>query len=92
MNTGSNKEISSKEEYVLNTNIEACKEIADSIRLENISGIIIIDFIDMKEEESKNKVIERLNNYLSEGRVYYKIYGFTNLGLLEMTRAKKGKV
>lgn len=91
VNTGSNKEISSKEEYVLNTNIEACKEIADSIRLENISGIIIIDFIDMKEEESKNKVIERLNNYLSEGRVYYKIYGFTNLGLLEMTRAKKGK-
>lgn len=91
VNSGSIKSNVNKEEYVLNTNIEACKEIADIIRLGNISGIIIIDFIDMKDEKSRQKVIKYLNEHLSKGNIQHKIYGFTKLGLLEMTRAKKGK-
>ena len=66
MNTG--KFVGSKnlEDTVLKTNLEAAQEIAHQIRLRDIGGIIIIDFIDMTQEESKNKVLEILKNALKK--------------------------
>lgn len=88
VNTG--KFVGSKnlEDTVLKTNLEAAQEIAHQIRLRDIGGIIIIDFIDMTQEESKNKVLEVLKNALKKDRTKTKVVGFTGLGLVEMTRKK----
>ena len=73
---------------MLKTNLEAAQEIAHQIRLRDIGGIIIIDFIDMTQEESKNKVLEVLKNALKKDRTKTNVVGFTGLGLVEMTRKK----
>ncbi|MCX7885594.1 MAG: ribonuclease E/G [Caloramator sp.] len=91
VNSGSIKTKDCKNQYFLNTNIEACEVISNVIRLSNISGIIIIDFIDMIDEQGRQIIIETLTQKLSNDKVKNKIYGFTQLGLLEMARAKKGK-
>lgn len=74
------------EDTVLKVNLEATKEIAKQIRLRDIGGIIIIDYIDMKESENKEKVIKEFNKYLKEDRSKTQILGFTKLNLLELTR------
>ncbi|MCK9217128.1 MAG: Rne/Rng family ribonuclease [Firmicutes bacterium] len=72
----------------LKTNIEAAREIAGQLRLRDIGGIIIIDFIDMEDEEHQNLVIEVMKNALKNDRSKSCIWGITHLGLLEMTRKK----
>lgn len=72
----------------LNANIEAAHEIARQLRLRDISGIIIIDFIDMESEESKRTVVEELEKALSKDRTKSNVKGMTQLGLVEMTRKK----
>lgn len=79
------------ENTVFNTNIEAATEIAKQLRLRNIGGIIIIDFIDMKEEKDKTEIINHLEKELKKDRIKTNILGLTQLGLLEMTRKKNGK-
>ncbi len=79
------------EDTVLKTNIEAAKEIAKQLRLRNIGGIIIIDFIDMKDSEDIKYVINCLENELKKDKVKTTILGMTRLGLLEMTRKKDRK-
>ncbi|WP_427338989.1 Rne/Rng family ribonuclease [Caloranaerobacter sp. DY30410] len=79
------------EDTVLKTNIEAAKEIAKQLRLRNIGGIIIIDFIDMKNSEDIKYVIDCLENELKKDKVKTTILGMTRLGLLEMTRKKDRK-
>jgi len=73
---------------VLNTNLEAAEEIARQIRLRDIGGIIVIDFIDMEEEEHRRQVLETLKNALKNDRTRTNVLGFTELGLVEMTRKK----
>ena len=75
---------------VLKLNVEATKEIAKQIRLRNLSGIIIIDFIDMARKKDEQKVIDALNEELTKDKVQTEIFGMTKLGLLEMTRKKVG--
>lgn len=91
VNTGKNIGRDNLQETVLNTNIEAAREIAKQLRLRNLSGIIIIDFIDMKEAEAKEKVIEVLDRELQNDRIKTNIIHFTDLGLVEMTRKRQGK-
>ena len=67
-------------------NLEAAEEIAYQLRLRNITGIIIIDFIDMGEEKNKQEIIEQLEESLKKDRTKSQILGFTKLNLLEMTR------
>ena len=67
-------------------NKEASKEIAKQLRLRDIGGIIIIDYIDMKSEEDRKIIIEELEEYLKQDRSKTQILGFTKLNLLEMTR------
>lgn len=73
-------------ETILKVNKEASKEIAKQLRLRDIGGIIIIDYIDMKSEEDRKIIIEELEEYLKQDRSKTQILGFTKLNLLEMTR------
>ncbi len=73
---------------VLQTNLEACEEIARQVRLRNISGIIIIDMIDMISREHHHAVLEALNKAFESDRVKTVVHGFTSLGLVEMTRRR----
>lgn len=76
------------EDTVLRTNIEAAYEIAKQIRLRDISGIIIIDFIDMNTPHNNNIILESLKNALKKDRTKTTVLGMTQLGLVEMTRKK----
>ncbi len=76
------------EDTIFRTNLEAAREIAHQIRLRNIGGIIIIDFIDMEEEEHRRQVLETLDNALKKDRYPSNIQGFTELGLVIMTRKR----
>ncbi|MGL4904177.1 MAG: ribonuclease E/G, partial [Cetobacterium sp.] len=91
VNTGKNIGSLNLEETVVKTNIEAAEEIARQLRIRNLSGIIIIDFIDMKVEEDKVKVLKILEENLAKDRVKTNIIHFTDLGLVEMTRKRLGK-
>ncbi|MHB1391950.1 MAG: Rne/Rng family ribonuclease [Clostridia bacterium] len=73
---------------VLKTNTEAAKEIAKQLRLRDIGGIIIIDFIDMPDVGHESVVIEALKNALKKDRTRTNVLGMTQLGLVEMTRKK----
>ena len=74
------------EQTVFVVNKEASIEIAKQIRLRDIGGIIIIDYIDMEKEETKNKIAEILKENLKKDRSKTQVIGFTPLDLLEMTR------
>ena len=86
VNTGKYIGTKSLEQTVFNVNKEATLEIAKQLRLRDIGGIIIIDYIDMREEENKNKIIGVLSKTLKNDRTKSQICGFTKLNLLEMTR------
>ncbi|QNB45063.1 Rne/Rng family ribonuclease [Thermanaerosceptrum fracticalcis] len=73
---------------VLKTNLEAALEIARQLRLRNIGGIIIIDFIDMTDPHHKERVLKVLEEELKKDKVKAHILGITPLGLVEMTRKK----
>ena len=74
------------EQTVVKVNKEASIEIAKQLRLRDIGGIIIIDYIDMNEEKSKEEVVETLKQSLKQDRAKTQIMQFTKLNLLEMTR------
>ena len=76
------------EETIFNTNIEATQAIARQLRLCNLGGIIILDFIDMKSNEHKRRVFTSLEQALSKDRVKTNINDFSPLGLIEMTRKR----
>ncbi len=75
-------------ETILKTNLEAAEEIARQVRLRDIGGIIIVDFIDMSIEDHRRKVVEKLNAAIRNDRTKTYVLGLTNLGLVEMTRKK----
>lgn len=88
VNTG--KYIGSKdlETTVLKTNLEAADEIARQLRLRNIGGIVIIDFIDMETSAHRTEVLKRLEAALATDKVRTHVLGFTQLGLVELSRKK----
>lgn len=77
-----------KENVVQKVNMEATIEIAKQLRLKNISGIIVIDYIDMEKDEEREEIINLLEKELKNDRSKTQIIGFTKLDLLEMTRKK----
>ncbi|WP_193708346.1 Rne/Rng family ribonuclease [Alkalibaculum sporogenes] len=79
------------DETILKINLEASEVIADQIRLRNISGIIIIDYINIKMKEEQHIIIKHLNKHLQKDKVKTKVYGFTELCILQMTRQQQGK-
>lgn len=76
------------DETILKTNLEAVKEIAYQIRLRNIGGIIIIDFIDMKREQHKEKVMAHMNEAMKKDVSQTNVLPLTELGLVQMTRKR----
>jgi hypothetical protein len=79
------------EDTILKTNIEAAEEIARQVRLRDIGGIIVVDFIDMASEASRDRVIRTMEEVLSRDRTRATIQSFSNLALLEFTRKRIGK-
>lgn len=88
VNTGKYTGDNNLEETVLKTNTEAAREIAKQLRLRDIGGIIIIDFIDMHQQEHKLAVLNTLKQALKKDRTKSAVIGMTGLGLIEMTRKK----
>lgn len=82
---------SNHEETVFRANLDAAREIARQIRLRNIGGIIVIDFIDMTEEEHKTAVVEELRREMIFDRTKTRVIGMSSLGLVEVTRKKIGR-
>ncbi|MEZ4468321.1 MAG: ribonuclease E/G, partial [bacterium] len=76
------------EDTILRTNIEAVNEIVSQLRLRNIGGIIIIDFIDMEQEQNRNRVYTALAEALQRDRAKTNILKISDLGLVEMTRKR----
>jgi ribonuclease G len=76
------------EDTILKTNLEAVKEIAYQLRLRNIGGIIIIDFIDMDRERNRGKVYSALQEALTRDRAKSRILRISDLGLVEMSRER----
>jgi len=76
------------DDTILKTNLEAAKEIAYQLRLRNIGGIIIIDFIDMEREGDREKVYQALEEAIKKDRQKTNIFKISELGLVEMTRKR----
>lgn len=88
INTGAFVGHRNLDDTIFNTNIEATQAIARQLRLRNLGGIIIIDFIDMNNEDHRRRVLHSLEQALSKDRVKTSINGFSQLGLVEMTRKR----
>nr|WP_136251569.1 ribonuclease G [Ningiella ruwaisensis] len=88
INTGAFVGHRNLEETIFNTNIEATLAIARQLRLRNLGGMILIDFIDMMEPDHQRRVLHSLEQAMAKDRAKSSIYGFTQLGLVEMTRKR----
>lgn len=91
VNSGKNIKGKSFEKTILQTNIEAAKEIGRQIKLRNLGGIILIDFIDLRNKEHKDIVLSELRKSLIEDKGNTKIFPFTELGLVQIARKRVGK-
>ena len=88
VNTGGYVGTRSFDDTIFKTNLEAAQVIARQLRLRNLGGIIIIDFIDMESAEHRSAVLAELNKALARDRTRISVNGFTGLGLVEMTRKR----
>lgn len=88
INTGAFVGHRNLEETIFNTNTEATQAIARQLRLRNLGGIIIIDFIDMYDQDHKRRVLLSLELALAKDRAKTNVNGFSQLGLVEMTRKR----
>ena len=86
VNTGKFVGSSTLEETVLHNNLEAAEEIGRQLRLRDIGGIIVIDFIDMESIENQQKVLRRLKETLAKDKTRTQVFEVSHLGLVEMTR------
>jgi len=88
VNTGRFTGKRNQEETIFKTNMIAAREIPRQLRLRDIGGIIIIDFIDMESEANKRKVLNELRTYLKRDRARTKTFNVSDLGLVEMSRQR----
>lgn len=88
VNSGKTK---NSNEIIFKANMEACREIYRYITLSNLSGIIIVDFINMEDKSEREQVLNELEKYFKGDTVPVKILGYTGLGLIEISRARKSK-
>ena len=88
VNTGKSVGKTNLEETVVNTNVEAAREVARQLRLRDIGGMIIVDFIDMLLEQNKQKVVDALREEMAKDKTRSQIFDISPLGLLEVTRKR----
>ena len=91
VNTGKNVGTSSLEETVFRNNLEAAEEIARQLRLRDIGGIIVIDFIDMEIRENREEVVAGFRDALARDKTRTQVFDISELGLVEMTRKRIGE-
>lgn len=91
INSAKNVSLANAEKTAKETNLEAAIEIGKQVRLRNLSGIIIIDFIKMKSNEAKVEVMKALENVFWKDKGNTNIYPFTELDLVQISRRKRGK-
>ena len=91
VNTGKNVGSSSLEETVFRNNLEAAVEIAKQLRLRDIGGIIVIDFIDMEIRKNRDEVITVFRDALARDKTRTQVFDISELGLVEMTRKRIGE-
>jgi ribonuclease E len=91
VNTGKNVGKSNLEETVFHNNMEAAEEIAKQLRLRDIGGIIVIDFIDMEIKGNRAKVVDSFREALARDKTRTQVFDISELGLVEMTRKRIGE-
>jgi ribonuclease E len=91
VNTGKNVGTSNLEQTVFHNNLEAADEIARQLRLRDVGGIIVIDFIDMEIRENRKKVVDAFRQALSRDKTRSQVFDISDLGLVEMTRKRIGE-
>jgi ribonuclease E len=91
VNTGRNVGTSNLEATVFQNNLEAADEVAHQLRLRDIGGIIVIDFIDMEIKDNRRKVVEAFKTALSRDKTRTQVFDISELGLVEMTRKRIGE-
>ncbi len=89
VNTGKYTGKADLQKTILKTNLEAAKEIAHQLRLRNLNGMIIVDFIDMKSEDDRQLLVKTLEEAVASDRLQTIVVGMTELGLMQLTRKKK---
>jgi ribonuclease G len=88
INTGRYTGKKDPEKTILRTNLEAAREIARQVRLRDLGGIIVIDFIDMETQSNRDKVLHELRSHLARDRARTRAFQVSELGLIEMTRQR----
>jgi ribonuclease G len=88
VNTGRYTGKKDPEKTILKTNVDAAREIARQVRLRDVGGIIVCDFIDMETKQNREKVLQELRQHLSRDRARTKAFQVSELGLIEMTRQR----
>ena len=89
VNSGKFVSTSTPEENAFSVNMEAAKQVCRHIMLRNMSGVIIVDFIDMQKEEHKNAVLKVLEDFAKLDKAKTTVHGMTKLGLVEITRKRR---
>ncbi len=91
VNTGKNVGTSNLEETVFRNNLEAAEEVAKQLRLRDIGGIVVIDFIDMEIKDNRRKVVDAFRGALARDKTRTQVFDISELGLVEMTRKRIGE-
>ena len=91
VNTGKNVGTSNLEETVYRNNLEAADEVAKQLRLRDIGGIVVIDFIDMEIKDNRRKVVDAFRSALARDKTRTQVFDISDLGLVEMTRKRIGE-
>jgi ribonuclease E len=91
VNTGKNVGSTNLEETVYRNNLEAAVEVAKQLRLRDIGGIVVIDFIDMEIKDNRRKVVDAFRSALARDKTRTQVFDISELGLVEMTRKRIGE-
>lgn len=89
VNSGKNIREKKDTDFYLSLNLEAAAEIARQLRLRNLGGMILVDFINLKTEEARVELMQKMKQLLREDTMQAEVIDYTKLGLMEITRAKK---
>ena len=88
VNTGSYTGRKDPDKTILNTNLEAASEVARQLRLRDMGGIIVIDFIDMDHQNHRDQLFNELRSHVERDRARTRVFRVTELGLIQMTRQR----
>lgn len=89
VNTGKGRKNKDQPETILSTNMEAAEEVARQLRLRNIGGLVVIDFIDMRSAEDRETIFKHMKKLVRDDRAKTKLLPLSRLGLMEMTRQRE---